>query len=132
MGTSMKKIFIALLVGALGAGICRILRADDSTSPGPGPDNGQAIALYLWNIEHAAEIAKDPDMAGVQAVIQADQFLKTSQQPQVEIDWFTKAMYNTRNPAVKRQIQLTLFNLYKQVGQNDKALDQLQQLMMEE
>ena len=129
----MKKLTMILAPAVLAAGISGLLRADDSAAPAPGgEEQGQALALYLWNVEHAAGIAKDPEMAGVQAVIQADEFLKATKEPQVEIDWLTKAMYDTHNAAVRREIHLVLFNLYKQTGQSDKAMDQLQALMTED
>jgi hypothetical protein len=129
----MKKLAMIIAPAVLAVGISGFLKADDSSPPPPsGEEHGHALALYLWNIEHAAGIAKDPEMAGVQAVIQADEFLKATKEPQVEIDWLTKAMYDTHNAAVRRQIHLVLFNLYKQTAQDDKALDQLQDLMMED
>jgi hypothetical protein len=129
----MKKLALILVPAILAAGIAGFLKADDSTPPPNGGDaNAQSLAAYLWNVEHAAEIAKDPELAGVQAVIQAHELMKSTKEPQVEIDWLTKTMYDTHNAAVRREIHLVLSNLYKQTGQSDKALDQLQDLMTED
>jgi len=52
--------------------------------------------------------------------------------PQVSIDFFNKALYDVKNRAVQRQIRMTLYDIYKEQGQSDKALDQLQELMMDQ
>ena len=74
-------------------------------------------------------MAKDPETSGVRAVIEAKDLLK-SKEPQVAIDFFTKALYDTKSRTVQREIRVTLYQLYKDQGQTDKALDQLQQLIV--
>ena len=101
--------------------------------PAAGPTTGEAWQVadgYIWGVEHAAEIAKDPDSTGVQAVIEANELLK-SRDPQVALDFFNKALYDTKSRPVQRQIRIVLYHLYQQAGQHDKALDQLQQLIVE-
>lgn len=130
----MKKLAMLVAPAILAAGICGMLQADDSTPSLPAPTDSsyQSTNEYLWAIEHTAEVAKDPDIIGVQAVLEAHELMKKSNQPQVEIDFFTKAIYDAKNAAVKREARMMLFNLYREQGQADKAMDQLQQLMMEE
>jgi ABC-type sugar transport system substrate-binding protein len=123
--TLVMAAFIALVAG-LG-----ILRADDS-------NNGPAVAVspmqqsneYIWFQEHQAAIAKDPEAAGVIAVLRAVEFLQ-DKDPQTSIDFFNRILTDTHDMAVKRQVRLTLSDLYRKVNQQDKALEQLQQLMME-
>jgi thioredoxin-like negative regulator of GroEL len=127
----MKKWTAMLAPIALAAGICGMLRADDSAPPVPSQaaDSWQSKDDYVWWVEHQAAIAKDADAAGVQAAIEAKAVMGTGQPA---IDFFTKALYDTKSRPVQRQIRLTLFDLYKSQGQNDKALDQLLLLMADQ
>ena len=129
----MRKLTAILAPIALAAGICGMLKADDSAPP-PDPsqttDSWQVKDEYVWWVEHQSAIANDAGMSGVQAVIEAKNLLGAKGQP--AIDFFTKALYDSKNRTVQRQIRLTLFDLYKEHGQTDKALDQLQQLMMDQ
>jgi hypothetical protein len=130
----MNRLVKFLAPVALAAGIGGILNADDSMPPPSGGPTAteawQASDGYIWGVEHAAEIAKDADSTGVQAVIEADHLLK-SRDPQVALDFFNKALYDTKSRAVQREIRFVLYRLYEQTGQHDKALDQLQQLIVE-
>jgi hypothetical protein len=110
-----------------------MLRADDSPPPASAgtADVWQTRDESVWWMEHTAAIAASAENSGVQAVIQAREFLK-SRDPQVSIDFFNKALYDVKNRAVQRQIRMTLYDIYKEQGQSDKALDQLQQLMMDQ
>jgi hypothetical protein len=82
-------------------------------------------------MEQTAAIAGNADSSGVQAVLLARELLK-SRDPQVSLDFFNKALYDVKNRAVQRQIRMELYELYKDQGLTDKALDQLQQLMMDQ
>ena len=132
----MKRLYGIIAPLAMGAAICGMLRADDSPPPASAGtagsvDTWQARDESVWWMEHTAEIARSAESSGVQAVIQAREFLKT-RDPQVSIDFFNKALYDVKNRAVQRQIRMTLYDIYKDQGQTDKALDQLQQLMMDQ
>jgi lipopolysaccharide biosynthesis regulator YciM len=124
----MKKLLAMLAPLAVAAGVCGMLKADDAPPTPTGSDAWTASNQYTWGIEHTAAIAKDPDAVAVQAVIEANDLLK-SKDPQVAIDFFTKALYDSKNRPAQREIRLVLCHLYKSQGQNDKALDQLQQLI---
>ena len=129
----MKKALGIIGAMALGAMACGMLRADDSPPPASSgaTDTWQTRDESIWWIEHTAAIAANADSSGVQAVIEARELLK-SRDPQVSIDFFNKALYDVKNRAVQRQIRMTLYDIYKDQGQNDKAMDQLQQLMMDQ
>jgi hypothetical protein len=128
----MKKTAAILAPIALAAGICGMLKADDS-SPPPAPSQGtdtmQIKDEYVWCVEHQAAIDNDAGMSGVQAVIEAKEMLGKGQPA---IDFFNKALYDAKSRTVQRQIRLTLFDLYKEQGQADKALDQLRLLILDQ
>jgi hypothetical protein len=129
----MKRTLGIIGAMALGAMACGMLKADDSPPPASSgaADTWQARDESVWWMEHTAEIAANADSSGVQAVLQARELLK-SRDPQVSIDFFNKALYDVKSRAVQRQIRMTLYDLYKDQGLNDKAMDQLQQLMMDQ
>ncbi len=126
----MKRLLAWTAPVALAVCVCGLLRADDSPPPVAGQGSSYTdAAAYLWWVEHMAAVAKDPEASGVQAVFEAKDLLR-NKEPQVAIDFFTKALYDTKSRAVQREIRMTLYWLYKGQGQNDKALDQLQQLIV--
>jgi hypothetical protein len=127
----MKKWTALLAPIALAAGICGMLKADDSAPPvaSPAADSWQIMNESTWWVEHQAAISKDADAAGVQAAMEAKAALGPGQPA---IDFFNKALYDTKSRPVQRLIRLMLFHLYKDQGQNDKALDQLRMLMMDQ
>jgi len=130
----MQKLLAWSIPLALAAGMSGLLRADDTppvVTPQDLQDRWQGTDTYLWGIEHSAEIAKDPDSAGVQAVIEAHDFLK-DKDPQAQIDFFNKALYETKSRPVQRQIRLVLYRLFRDSNQSDKALEQLQDLMTDQ
>jgi hypothetical protein len=127
----MKKLVMLAAGVALAAGVGGMLKADDSTPPTGAGGTVDVHNAYLWGVEHTALIDKDADASGVRAVIDAGESLK-SQPPQVQLDFFNKALYETKNRAVQRQIRFELYRLYSGQGQNDKAMDQLEQLMIDE
>ncbi len=128
----MKRFLSWTVPVVLGACACGLL-ADDSPPPAntQGANTPDANA-YIWFVEHsAAGVSKDAETSAVQAVIEAKDLLR-SKEPQVSIDFFTKALYDAKSPAVKRAIRMTLYDLFKTQGQNDKALEQLQMLIVEQ
>ena len=129
----MTKSFRWIAPMALGIVFCAVLRADDSTPPGAsGPgDTWQSRNESVWWMEHTTAIATSADSSSVQAVILARDLMK-QQSPQAALDFFNKAVYEVKNRAAQRQIRFTLFELYRDQGQTDKAMDQLQQVMMDQ
>ena len=51
---------------------------------------------------------------------------------QAQIDFFTKALQESKSRPIQREIRMALFQIYRQQGQNDNALDQLHQLMIDQ
>jgi hypothetical protein len=127
----MKRLSGIIGVLAVGAAVCGILKADDAPPPPPAGYTWQAQNESVWWMEQTAAIAGNADSSGVQAVLLARELLK-SRDPQVSLDFFNKALYDVKNRAVQRQIRMELYELYKDQGLTDKALDQLQQLMMDQ
>lgn len=74
-----------------------------------------------------ASIALDPSAAGVSAVNNAAELLKSD--PESAINFFTGLLSDTRNASVQRMIRFQLVDLYKQTGRNDQALEQLKALI---
>jgi hypothetical protein len=129
----MKKWYALIAPLAAVAVVGGMLRADDTAPPpsaGAG-DTWQARDESVWWMEHTAAIAGSAESSGVQAVIEARELLR-ARDPQVALDFFNKALYDVKNRAVQRQIRMTLYEIYKEQGQTDKAMDQLQQLMMDQ
>jgi predicted negative regulator of RcsB-dependent stress response len=85
---------------------------------------------YFDLVNQYSKMASDPQSAGVAAVVAASDILKP-RGAEAAITWFNKVLPETKNPAVQRAIRTQLADLYKQSGQADKALEQLQALMTE-
>ncbi|MGA2585166.1 MAG: hypothetical protein ABSG31_17990 [Tepidisphaeraceae bacterium] len=130
----MRRIACALIALGLAAGGATMLRADDSTPPpSDAPPTADGTAAYVWYIEHYTYIAKDPEAMGVAAVGKAAEMLKADgQTPEQQVEFFTKVLYMTKSHAVERTVRMQLVELYKQTGQDDKAMEQLQELMTEQ
>ena len=132
----MRKLLVIAAPVALTIGVCGMLKADDPTT---APSNGQphgwgsvdGSIKYNEFLEQNVRLAKDADATGVEAVIYAAAMFH-DKDPQAEIDFCTKALQDTKSRPVQREIRLELFQKYRQLGMDDKALDQLQQLMMDQ
>jgi hypothetical protein len=128
----MKKLLAIMAPLALGVCFCGMLQADDSAPPVAGSgDIYQANNSYTWFVEHNAAIAKDADATGVDAVVTAAALLR-EKEPQVQIDFFTKALQDCKSRPVQRQIRMALIQVYRLSGQSDMALDECHDLMMDQ
>jgi hypothetical protein len=121
---------------ALTIGVCGLLKADDPAAAPPiGQSQGwgslDANNKYNEFVEQNVGLAKDADATGVEAVIYAAAIFH-DKEPQAQIDFFTKALQDTKSRPVQREIRFALFQMYRQQGTDDKALDQLHQLMMDQ
>jgi len=104
--------------------------------PGMGGGNGpmggpwnqiQMLRGYMDLVDSMSRLAKDPDAAGVAAVISGAEVLKP-RGPDAAIDYFNKLLPDARSQTIQRAIRLQLIDLYKASGQQEKALEQVRQL----
>ena len=93
----------------------------------PGGDFGRFNG-YLSMVDTYSKLARDPEAAGVAAVVSAGDVLRRKG-PEAAIDYFNKILPEVSMDGVKRAIRLQLVDLYKDNKQEDKALEQLQMLM---
>ena len=105
----------------------------DGMGPGGGGQRGpmnqiQMLRGYIDLVESMSRLSKDPNAAGVAAVISAADVLKP-RGPDAAIDYFNKLLPDTKSPAVQRAIRIQLIDLYKASGQQEKALDQVRTLV---
>lgn len=83
---------------------------------------------YIDVVDRFSRLSRDPTTSGIAAVIAAADLLK-ARGADAGIEYFTKAMETTKNDAVKRAIRIQLAELYRNSGQQDKALEQLTELI---
>src|SRR4051812_15303058 len=96
--------------------------------PGMPPPPMDTLRGYHELVRSYANLSRDPTTAGIAAVIAAADLLKP-RGAQAGIDYFNKILPDVKNEAIQRAIRGQLAELYKQSGQADKALEQLQTLM---
>lgn len=83
---------------------------------------------YIDLVDRFARLSRDPEIAGVAAVVSAADLLR-QRGNDAAIEYFNRLLPQVQNRAVQRAIQIQLADLYKQAGQADKALEQLDALM---
>jgi len=83
---------------------------------------------YLGVVEAFTRLSRDPTQAGIAAVISAGDILKP-RGTDAGIEFFTKVLPETKNPAVQRAIRVQLAELYKQADKQDEAIKQLRELI---
>jgi hypothetical protein len=88
----------------------------------------QLLRGYLELVDSYTKIARDPTTSGIAAVVNAGEILKPRGQ-QAVADYFTKTLPNVKNEAIQRAIRLQLIQVYKESGQQDKALEQMDALI---
>jgi hypothetical protein len=89
----------------------------------------QTVHGYTDVVEGYGRIAKDPQTSGVAAVICANELTKT-QPPETSIAYFNGLLSKVSDASVKRAIRFQLVDLYRKAGQRDKAMEQLEILMV--
>lgn len=102
---------------------------------GPGGMGGpmrevEMMRAYLDVVDRYAKVAADPATSGIAAVIAARDTLKP-RGADAAIKYFTDILPEVKNDSVARCIRAQLADLYKQAGQQDKALDQLHTLIVD-
>jgi thioredoxin-like negative regulator of GroEL len=100
---------------------------------GGGPMGGpmrqfEMMRSYLEVVDHYTKVSTDPTSAGIAAVIAAADVLKP-RGADAAIQYFTKILPEVKDQSISRAIRAQLADLYKQSGQQDKALDQLHTLI---
>ena len=99
---------------------------------GPGPRMGEGpfekMRGYLDLVDRFSRLARDPAASGVAAVIAAGDVLRT-RGADAAFTYYNKQLETVKNDTVKRAIRLQLVDLYRQSGQQDKALEHLTDLM---
>jgi len=88
-----------------------------------------AVRNYLDVFDRYSRLSRDPTAAGVAAVVSAGEILR-AKGADTAISYFNKVMPDVKNESVQRAIRLQLIELYKMSGQQEKALEQLQNLMV--
>ena len=83
---------------------------------------------YIDLVDRITRLSRDPTTAAVAAVISAADILK-ARGADAGIEYFTKMLESAKSEAVKRAIRIQLIELYKQAGQQDKAMEQLSELI---
>jgi hypothetical protein len=97
--------------------------------PSPQAQQVDAMRTYLDVFDRYSRLSRDPTSAGVAAVVSAGEVLR-ARGAETAIAYFNKVLPEVKNDAVQRAIRLQLIELYKMSGQQDKALEQLQELMV--
>jgi hypothetical protein len=83
---------------------------------------------YLDAVGGYARLARDADTAGIAAVVTAADMLRP-RGIDAGIDYFTKLLPETKSPSIQRAIRMHLIELYRNAGQQDKALEQVKILI---
>jgi hypothetical protein len=82
------------------------------------------LRSYIDVVDRFARMTRDPAAAGVAAVVSTSDILR-QRGPEAAIEYFNKTLPEVKNEAVQRAIRIQMIDLYKQSGQSDKALEQL-------
>lgn len=91
---------------------------------GPEAQKFEMLRQYIDVVDRFAKMTHDASAAGVAAVVSASDILR-QRGPESAIEYFNKILPEVPNKAVQRAIRIQLVDLYKQSGQADKALEQL-------
>jgi hypothetical protein len=83
---------------------------------------------YLGVVEAFSRLSRDPNQAGIAAVLGAADILRP-RGTDAGIEYFTKLLPEVKSPAVQRAVRLQLVDLYKAAGKQDDALAQLREVM---
>jgi len=90
----------------------------------------QTVQGYVDVVERYSRIAGNPTDCGVTAALFANE-MSRSDKPDATIAYFENLLPKVKSETVQRAIRFQLVDLYRKAGQKDKALDQLQMLMLQ-
>ncbi len=98
--------------------------------PGMPPEmmRFEVMRGYIELVDRFSRLSRDPTTSGIAAVIAAADLLK-ARGTEAGIEYFTKALESAKSDAVKRAIRIQLAELYRNAGQQDRALEQLTELI---
>ncbi|HWP40047.1 MAG TPA: hypothetical protein VNL70_03905 [Tepidisphaeraceae bacterium] len=91
---------------------------------GPEMMKLEMLRNYIEVVDRFARLTRDPSAAAVAAVVSAADLLR-ARGTDAAIEHFNKLLPDVKSDAVQRAIRIQLVDLYKQSGQADKALEQL-------
>lgn len=113
---------LSLLLGLLlGVGVAQ-------TAADPGFSSQIRLMRDLLGlIDDVNKIAASPSMSGVMAVMGAKDQLKNNEEA---IAFLEKLLPQVNDPVVQRAIRIQLSDYYKNTGQRDKAIQQLERLIV--
>ena len=88
----------------------------------------EIMEKYLYLVDHVARLADNPTASGIAAALRAGDVLK--EHPQDAIEYYNRVLPDVKNDSVRRAIRIQLADLYQKTNQQDKALEQLRELMV--
>jgi hypothetical protein len=88
----------------------------------------EMLRSYIDVVDRFSKLSHDSTAAGVAAVVSASDILR-QRGPEAAIEYFNKTLPDVKSEAVGRAIRIQLVDLYKQSGQQDKAMEQLDALI---
>jgi hypothetical protein len=97
--------------------------------PSPEMRRMEILRGYMDLVQQFTALSRDPTTAGIAAVSSANDLLHRDS-PQAAIDFFNKTLPQVKDQAVMRAIRIKLVDLYKETGQTDKAMEQLNILIL--
>lgn len=123
-----KPALIAAVVLSLTVAFAPLAHAQswrgDEDKPAPAAIQVQlSMFSQLLNlVNQVADLAKDPTASGVAAVFTAKD---TIGEPKATAEFLETMLKKAENPSVIRALHMQLADIYKNMGQKDKALDHL-------
>jgi len=88
----------------------------------------EIMEKYLYLVDHVSRLADNPTASGIAAALRAGDVLK--EHPQDAIEYYNRVLPDVKNDSVRRAIRIQLADLYQKTNQQDKALEQLRELMV--
>jgi hypothetical protein len=140
-GNQTRWLALAALAAALGAGVLTArgaASAGTAAVPGapakPAAPNADELAAHLKAvtaqtqiIQQMAAVADSHTASSIAAMLAVNDIIKD---PQEAIAFYEKALSRTEDPAVQRAECIQLAQLFHQIGEDGKALDMYQKIMI--
>ena len=119
-----------VLLAFCSSGVAQLKTPDDqhAVERAEMVDHIGIMEKYLYLVDHMARLADNATGSGIAGVLSAAEMLRGH--PQDAIDYYNRVLPDVKNDSVRRAIRLQLADLYNEAHQQDKALDQLRELMV--